>query len=244
MVGQWLWLHDMYAAFDGDVSMVLKQALTVGATGVLVKYHEGAQPSASNGDDFQAQFRALVGPLHSVGLLCAAWGYNYADLPEQEAQLIAQSFADGADWYCFDAESEFEGQTEAAQALVQAVRALLPTQHLAYTSFAYATDHPQFPYSVFDSVCQLFIPQVYWADLEAASVDAAYDQCFFSLYPLDLHAPIQPAGQIDGGATAEQVLRFVWLCQNGRIPGISFWALDDALPADLSAMAESGYRNR
>lgn len=243
MVGQWLWLHDLYAAFGGDASIVVRQALRVGAAGVLVKYHEGAQPAASNGDSFQRQFRALVGPLQSVGLQVAAWGYNYPDLPQAEADLIAQAFADGADWYCFDAEAEFEGRADAASALVQAVRAALPGQHLAYTSFAYADQHPTFPYAVFDSDCQLFIPQVYWADLGAPSVDAAYNHTFFSLYPLALKAPIQPAGQIDGGATAQQVLRFVWLCQNGRIPGISFWALDDAVAGDLNALTSAVYAN-
>lgn len=224
MDGLWLWAH--YA--PADATQLVAKIKAAGAAGVLLKYHDGASATDDTGFNYQARFRSLVGPLKAAGFGVAAWGYNYPDQPSAEAQLIAQSFADGAEWYCFDAETEFDNAAgaAAAEALGAAVRAAVgPDRRMGYAPFPIADLHPLYPYRQFDAVCQLALPQVYWRDL-GVTPDAAYNRCWFGMKALGLKASWQPIGECGAGVASADLRRFAWLCKNGGITGISLWSLD------------------
>ncbi len=243
VVGLWLWSH--YA----DASTLVAKLRRAGATGVILKYHEGASAKDNTGYDYQATFRAVGGPLKAAGFGVAAWGYNYPGRAEEEAALIAQAFADGADWYCFDAEGEFDGQRAAATALVQATRQKLPQAVLGYAPFPFADLHPGYPYAEFDAACQLCLPQIYAGLIGrkvagALDVDGDYNHTYLSLYggaPLRLTSRLVPCFSVSDGETAAQIGRMAALSQNGGFRATAWWVLDDALDAALDALAASPY---
>lgn len=245
MKGQWLWCH-----YPPDAATLVARLRACGASGVLLKYHDGNSCTDNTGYDYRASFCALVGPLKAAGFGVAAWGYWYpGDTPASIAALVAQAVRDGAEWYCIDAEAEFEipGAAGIASGILAAVKGAVPGLHLAYAPLPYADLHAAFPYHVFDSACQLCMPQIYWRDL-GDSPSAAYNRCWESFSAASLigpgHASWQPIGQTDAGVTPGDVGTFAVACHgNGVQPisGISWWVLDDQ-PAEMdAAVAASPY---
>lgn len=248
MQGQMLWVH--YPPSPTDATPLIARLRACRASGVLLKYHDGNSATDNTGYNYQAVLRALVGPLKAAGFTVAAWGYWYpGDSPSAIAGLVQQAVADGAEWYCADAEAEFEVANAAslAAAILSAIRQVCPSLHLAYAPLPYADVQSAFPYSTFDAACQLCLPQIYWADL-GDSWGAAYNRCWSSFSAAGLigngHASWQPIGQADNGATAADVEAFAAACHgNGAqpIPGISWWVLDDQPTTIDAALAASPY---
>ena len=245
MQGQWLWTH-----YPPDAATLIARLQACKASGVLLKYHDGNSATDNTRFDYQASFRSLVGPLKAAGFGVAAWGYWYpGDTPASIAGLVAQAVADGAEWYCCDAEAEFEvaGADQIAAAILSAIRAACPGLHLAYAPLPFADLHPRYPYHAFDAGCQLCMPQIYWRDLGDA-VGAAYNMCWESFQAAGLigpgHAVWQPIGQTDAGALAADVAQFAAICRgNGvqPIPGISWWCLDGQPTSMDATLAASPY---
>lgn len=227
MKGLWLWAHYL----PRDPAVTVAAARAAGASGLLIKYHDGSSCTDNTGFDYRAAWLATLPALRAAGIAAAAWGYVYPGEARAQAALIGQAFADGAEFYVFDAEVEFEGSAggrPAAEDLIGAARAAVPSgSHLAYTTFAIADLHPRFPFAAFDAACELALPQVYWASF-GWTVDQAYNRCWTSMRAAGCtHAAWQPVGQLTPPATTAQLRRFAWLCHNGGVPGISLWLLDE-----------------
>lgn len=232
MTGIWLWVH--YPLSPTDATLLIARLRACGAAGVLLKRSEGNSATDNTGYNYEAAFNALAPQIVSAGFQVAGWSYVYPG--DKLGAIVADAATHGAAFFVLDIETEFDGPNgnADAQAVLADIQAAAPNVHLGYAPFPYADDHPQYPYAVLDAGCKVCMPQVYWRDLGAASVDEAYNHTFFSLEALNLKCPVQPIGQTDNGATAAEVQRFAALCKNGGIAGISIWVLDDQ-SADLDA---------
>ena len=249
LTGQALWVN--HAPSQTDPAPLLQRLDACKASGVVLKYHDGTSTTDNTGWPLQATFRALAPALKRAGYKVWAFGYWYKDdTAAAISGLVRQAATDGADGYCADVESPFEfaGSDAAIAPILAAIRSSCPALPLAYTTFPYADMHPQIPWKALDTL-DIAMPQVYYAMLGAPTVDFAYNKCFLSMQAAGVagpkaHARWQPIGQTDGMATAAQAQRFAALCENGAVPGISWWvlqgqpvAMDAVLAADPYAAA-------
>lgn len=241
MNGQYLWAH-----YQTDPNAIINRLRNSGARGILLKYADGNSVVDNTPFNYQTAFRALVGPLKAAGFDVAAWSYIYPG--DTIGSIVAQAEADGASFYVLDAEGEFDNPSSDSQAKAILNDITAKTKiHLGYAPFPYCYDHPQYPYAVFDSVCKVAMPQIYWCDL-GDSVDDAYNNCWEAFVAQGLigssHALWQPIGQTDNNATVFDVQHFAAICKgNGQqpVPGISWWVVDDQPTALDAALANGAY---
>jgi peptidoglycan hydrolase-like protein with peptidoglycan-binding domain len=180
---------------------------------------------SSDGTGMWSQFSAqLVATLHASGIHVCAWQYVYGNSPVQEADRGAQAVEDGADCLLIDAESEYEGKYEQAQAYITELRKRIGASFpVGLAGFPYVDYHPAFPYSVFlgPGGAQYNVPQMYWKDI-GVSVDTIYSHTF--LFNRPYRRPISPLGQVYNSPPARQLLRFRQLQRYySSSAGVSWW---------------------
>ena len=206
------------------------EAAQAGVHTLFVKAADGVTP--------ELQFTAtLLAGLHAEGVSVCAWTFAYGEDPLGEAAVALAAVHAGADCLVVDAEGQYDGRYYAAQQYVHALRASLGASFpIALAGQAEVLEHPEFPYSVFlgPGGFQDDMPQMYWLEL-GLGVDAAYAAAI----PQNaiFGRPIDPVGQLAGGPTSEEIERFRALASAYGSRGLSFFALDSALPAELTALA-------
>lgn len=219
------WLH-------GGMEAICQAARAAGATGLIVKSHDG------NPADDPPQFRQQLldalrlGPQY--GLTVDAWGYSYGDkfgglLAEADAAVWALKA--GARRYICDAETEWEvpGSDQWVARWAQRIRSQVPGAVLGYSSFWNLRWHGAFPARAFSAVCQFTAPQVYWRDA-GRTVQDAWAIALADYGPLGL--PIEPVGQLTGGVTPQEIAQFLALVGPRNV---SWWLADGAPEALLQA---------
>ncbi|MCX6022480.1 MAG: hypothetical protein NTZ05_12265 [Chloroflexi bacterium] len=160
--GMWIW----YAGACGTARQIVEQARRVGLSHVIIKVGDG--PGFGDGRDhevFRRQAAELIPALQDAGIAACTWSYNYLDNPECEARVANWALAQGADAHIFDIESESEGKSEAAAALLAAVREAHPDAYLGYAPLPVVDFHLGLPYWQFNAECQAVLPQFYPTDL-------------------------------------------------------------------------------
>jgi hypothetical protein len=235
--GNWLWLWQAGALGKQPIEMAAA-ARDMGVTGVIVKVHDGriSSPASSK---FMRQFRELVGPLKSVGLGVAAWGYVYGSDPDGEADAVLEALSLGAQWYVIDAEVEFEkdGMDKAAARFLSRIFQEVPDAVIGLSSFAVTDLHSKLPWVVFARYCKVMLPQVYWKEI-GWPVDNAVRRSLNSY--AKLNRPIAPVGQAYGGVPGKEMVRFAELVKSYGCMGISWWSWQHAGKEQIEAIKESG----
>lgn len=228
--GKHMWVWSIASTCSGDLDAIITKARDIGASGVIVKSHDG-----SNVWD---QFASTVGTLRASGLTVGAWGYHYGDDVEGEAAAAIKSIEAGADWYIIDAEIEYEGKHDQAKQLGEKLRAIYPNFPIGYSSFPFADLHPDFPYAEFSSFCNVALPQVYWGEL-APTVSVCLQKTF------DLYAawgiPVAPVGQAyptNYVPTADDYKEFEFVSKTRGASGVSFWSMQHATDAMFESIKE------
>ncbi len=108
---------------------------------------------------------------------------------------------------------------------------------IGYTSFGIPHLHTDFPFSVFNQKCQVFMPQLYWADF-GMTPQAALTECLDDIANTWFVKPraVAPLGQAYGTATPADITAFGQAVKAHGLPGYSFFDLDDATAAMLAAI--------
>ncbi len=227
--GQGMWIWQVEATEGGDVARIAERARAAGLAYVVVK--------AAHGTEAWPQFSpALVETLHAAGLRVCAYQRALGRRPASEARVLARAVAAGADCLVIDAEIEYEGRYRQATAYVRALRAAVgPDFPVGLTSFPFVDVHPRFPYSVFlgPGGAQVNLPQVYWRMIGVGVTGAmARTWAQNAIYG----RPLRPIGQLFGGTTGADALRFRALAAAGGAGGVSWWVWQHATPAHWRAV--------
>jgi hypothetical protein len=227
--GQGMWIWQVAATEGGDVARIAARARDAGLSFVVVKAAHGAQ----RWPQFSAE---LVDALHAAGLRVCAYQRALARRPASEARVLAGAVASGADCLVIDAEIEYEGRYAQAAAYVRALRAAVgPEVPVGFTGFPFVDLHPRFPYSVFlgPGGADVNLPQVYWRMI-GVSVTGAMSRTWAqnAIYG----RPLRPIGQLFGGTSGADALRFRALAAAGGASGVSWWVWQHATPAHWRAL--------
>ncbi len=218
--GRHFWVWELSKCEGGKAELLVKKAVELGLTGLLVKAWDGSR--------FWPQFKRIVGPAKGAGLVVAAWGYSYGNNIAGEAAAMAQAAAAGCDWLVIDAEKEYEGDDgkKKAASLLKAVKSSpFKGVALGYTTFAFPSLHRRFPYEIFSSHCSVALPQVYWKEF-GMRPDQALQRCVEEFRPYGLS--IAPIGQAFGNVSAEEIRVFGRTASALGLSGVSFWSWQHA----------------
>lgn len=175
-------------------------------------------------------------PARDAGLIVAAWGYSYGNDIAGELRAMEKAVSAGCDWLVIDAEKEYENDAgrDKAASLLNAIRSS-PFKDivLGYTSFAFPTLHPKFPYDIFSSYCNAALPQVYWGEF-GMSPDQALQRSARELQPYGLS--MAPIGQAFGNVNGEQIRVFGTEAEALGLSGMSFWSWQHASDESMQAV--------
>jgi Putative peptidoglycan binding domain len=226
--GMWIWY--LSASDGGDLAKIAAQAQAAGVKTLYVKSSDG-------GSNFWSQFTpALVAAVHALGLNICAWQYVYGSQPAAEAALGIRAVRDGADCLVIDAETEYQGHYAAAQTYIEDLRAGVGASYpIGLASFPYVDYHESFPYSVFlgPGGAQYNAPQLYWHTI-GDSPDTAYAHTFIEnrIYG----RPMLPVGQLYGGVSATEVVRFRQVAAAYGASALSWWDWQSASSSEWGAL--------
>jgi hypothetical protein len=228
--GRAMWIWELSSVDGGKLAPIIAGAQARGVHTLIIK--------SSDGSGMWEQFTpALVHTLHASGLRVCAWQYVYGIHPIYEAQAGAQAVKDGADCLVIDAEVEYDGLYEQAQAYMRELRALIGYKFpVALAGLPYVDYHPSFPYSVFLGLggAQYDMPQMYWAEI-GTTVDRVYIHTY--LFNRPYARTIFPLGQVYGRPPSSQIRRFRAVSEAYGAAGVSWWDWGDATTSDWSALS-------
>jgi Putative peptidoglycan binding domain len=228
--GRGMWIWELSGVDGGELGSIVDGAKYYGVHTLIIKSSDGA--------NMWSQFTpALVQTLHANGLRVCAWQYVYGDHPIWEADLGAQAVRDGADCLVIDAEVEYDGRYEQAQAYLRQLRKLIGYRFpVALAGLPYVDYHPAFPYSVFlgPGGAQYNMPQMYWYTI-GTSVDDVYAHTYLFNRPYD--RPIFPLGQVYSSPPANQIERFRAAAESYGAAGVSWWDWADATGSTWRALS-------
>lgn len=228
--GRAMWIWELALLDGGRLAPIIAAAHQHGVHTLIIK--------SSDGSGMWAQFTpALVQTLHASGLRVCAWQYVYGYHPIYEAQAGAQAVRDGADCLVIDAEVDYDGKYEQAQAYMRELRRLIGYGFpLALDGLPYVDYHPSFPYSVFLGLggAQYDMPQMYWYTI-GTSVDGVHAHTYLFNRPYD--RPIFPLGQVYADPPARQIRRFRAVSEAYGAAGVSWWDWADASASAWSALS-------
>lgn len=208
----WIWEADSC----GGAAGIIATAKEIGATGVVIKCADGAT--------IWPQFAQVAPAIKAAGLVLGAWAYVYPADPQGQAAALVDAVAQGAEFLIVDAEIEFEAahMDTCAEALGDAVRALLPYTIIGYSTFSEPRVHRAFPYPAFSTWCDFAAPQVYWGDAGMAP-HAMLDNCLADFAAFGKR--VFPVGQAYPQVTAAEIAMFSAHCVERWLQGVSWWSL-------------------
>jgi hypothetical protein len=227
----WLWVWTVSSCFGGDIAAIVTFALEH-RVGLIVKTHDGAT-SAPNG---YLGFR-LIEECQKAGVPVRSWGYCYPNISaELQADFAAQAGVD----YIADVEVEYDGQTAAAAALVDALRSKLPGKKLGYAPLPIVSYHDQgATYEQFNRL-DVCCPQAYagTGDRPAASVLDWTEAEFARMQPINLepavYAADQPASELRVAIAAVRAKVQAF----GADGDLSIWSLQHLTPEHVAVIDE------
>jgi hypothetical protein len=223
--GRGMWIWTLASSDRGSLSAIIAAARRFGISTVTIK--------SADGSGTWSQFSpGLVHAFHANHINVCAWQYIYGAHPEYEARAAAVAIHDGADCFVIDAEVEYEGRYNQAQAYISTLRSLIGYSYpVALAGFPYVDYHPSFPYSVFlgPGGAQYNTPQMYWHDI-GVSVDQVYKHTY--LFNRPYGRPIDPLGQAYGNPPGRDIRRFRQVSRYYHAGGLSWFDWQEA-PADV-----------
>lgn len=167
--GKGVWIWELKNCLNGDIDAIIAKMKEYDLQYAIVKAGDGK-------DTWDYQFtKDLVDRFHTQQLKILSWSYIYGVDPVREADIASWALNLGADGHVFDAESEYEqlsNPSQAAETMLQALRALNPDAFLAHAPFPIIDYHQRFPYATFGKYCDAVMPQVYQGDFRMSSADA------------------------------------------------------------------------
>lgn len=222
--GRSLWVWNMT-----NVEDVIAKARSIGADSVIIKSHDGSK----YWDQFNSPNTIKI---HHTGLKVGAWGYWYPSTPANSLiSCVNRSYMSGADFYVCDAEVEFENFKIAlvADALMAETKRVVKGIPIGFTSFAFTSYHPDFPWQEFAKYSDFTMPQIYWGDFKR-DVHSAFVQSVNEYKKLG--KPVVPIGQLYGGVMNSEISMFLQLSGASS----SWWDYKDLSSSRYSVFQRGG----
>ena len=159
------------------------------------------------------------------------WGFHYgtADVNEQVAS-VRQAMDCGIDGYVLDLEGHLKNPETHPhlEALLHALRPIVPQGALGYSSYAHPGWHSGFPWRIVDDLCDIALPQIYF---EAFSFDPSNEQevqtCLRAQQAAGLTKPMLPIWASEPGAPRPASVSELQAYLR-RFSGSSIWRLPHA----------------
>ena len=236
-----------------------------GNDGPLLNYGDGT--GSPQEGSWGAQFnRELIDALHAVGIKVLGYQFIYGggdvsgtttlSTPALEQKVAKDILSLGADGLVVSADWQLENVTNNATVTdnyMNGIRTAFPDSFLAYSGFAYAGDHPKFPYEQFSKYADAAMPKALYISLPKANnspekMVADLDVQWKALYNTfttkghpEYKIPIVPIGQgmnVDVQRVTESRMdRWFAQLQNDASPaspggynGTSFWNVQEHTP--------------
>lgn len=223
----------------GDPNAIAAMAKIAGFSHVLLKIANGNQVYNGDWNDPTDYTTPVVNALRGQNIKVLGWHYVYGNDPVGEANVAIRRINQYAlDGYVIDAEQEYkqDGKRAAAKRFMNQLRASLPNQEVALSSYRFPKWHPQLPWTEFLDQCNLNMPQVYW--IKAHNAGEQLVRCQQEFQGITPSRPIFPTGvaSVEQGwqPTAAEVLDFMTTAKNLNMNGVNFWEWYDARTAGLS----------
>jgi hypothetical protein len=192
---------------------------------------------------------ALVPAAHAAGIAVIAWDFPTLSDPVADALRAQRVLRAGIDAFSPDVETAAEGTYPTARRIalyLSLVRVAAGTRPVVATiPRPTAQRLATFPYRAFVPYADVFAPMVYWSCREPGALVAE------SLARLGRLLPVAPVGQAydmasEGGRrgtpSRAETLRFLDAARRGGAIGASLWTVEEAGPAQLTALADYPWR--
>lgn len=166
--GKGVWIWRLSLCLNGDINAIIKKCKDYDISYLIIKSGDGANVWTQLTPD-------IVNRFHYAGIKVYSWTYNYGDEPLKEAEVATKSLGLGVDGHVFDAEGEYErlqGNAQAAETMLKAVRAKYPGAFLAHAPFCVIDFHQSFPYMTFGKYCDAVMPQIYHGTMKQTPQEA------------------------------------------------------------------------
>lgn len=170
------------------------------------------------------QFARELPALHALGFKVWAWQYVYGAGNETGPAIAAMDA--GADGFIIDAEGEWERSASVSpSAYVAAIRAV-SNKPIYLSSFGQPHLHGGMRWSIWDTIIDGYIPQVF-PDAWGLTIADAITRMYQSHSGLSLIQPIYPAAylypQANPVVNGADVAEFLGQAQAGGYERVSFW---------------------
>lgn len=136
-------------------------------------------------------------------------GRKWGSLEEQVAAILKVALHPGVRGVVVDAEEEFKGKPQHAEALCKLLRSKLGGRALAYTSYGWLSRQSKFPFKTFDRFCgDAFLPQVYYAFGWPGEVAGSLERLERDVRAFGLTAPVWPVQSNERDPSTPQLRSF------------------------------------
>jgi hypothetical protein len=235
--GKGLWATP-FGTSPVDTAGLVAQARRTGVRSIWIR--TGGSRQGYYGNQF---LPALVRQAHAAGMRVIAWDFPFLSDPVADAHRAELALASGIDGFSPDVETAAEGThltTRRLRLYLSLVRRYAGTRPVVATVPRPSSARRTFPYAVFPPYADVFAPMVYWSCQEPGALVQE------SLSKLGRLLPVAPVGQgydmgSEGGRrgtpSARETLRFLDAARRGGAVGASLWTVEEAGPAQLSALA-------
>lgn len=154
-IGVWIW--QLAKAEGGDVNKIVEKAKAVGLGHILIDTKRNPE----------SQVRQLIKLCSKNKIVVFGWQADYPKGATADANWALKTLGWGANGVIFDDEGTWKGNGDVAKKKLTLVRGDVnknfPGAVIGYSSFAFPSLHPTFPFAIYNEFCHLAMPQVYWA---------------------------------------------------------------------------------
>jgi hypothetical protein len=238
ITGKGMYIWKIEYCHNGDISEILRKAVTAKYSHVLVKIANGIYSYNYDWERKIDLVPPLIQALKSEGIQAWGWHYLFGDQPAQEAQKAISRIRElGVDGYVIDAEGHYKGKYASAKTFMNQLTAAITDIPIALSSYRYPSYHPTVPYNEFLKKCHLNMPQVYW--MQAHNPGAQLKKSIADYNNLQYKPPIFPTGaaftEYGWTPTIPEILEFMQTAKDLKLAGVNFWEwgnLHTYLPAE------------
>jgi hypothetical protein len=184
---------------------------------------------------------------HENGILLGAWNYSLPSTWQAQVATIKSFFTNPnatLDFWCIDAEEEWAeapGNDQTALQFLSSLRQEIGDAFLAHCPFSVIEWHYTFPYTSFNTYCDVVCDQLYWTEFgtsvqNAIQISDASWKKYFGYHP-ELKLPRCPIGptygsnnypHVKGPITAADME--VFLDHYSNLPLLSLYSFDACAP--------------
>jgi len=166
-LGVGVWIYDLNQAEGGDIKAIVAKAKKYRLGHIIVCADRGGRQFND-----REKVKELFALCCDAGILPIAYQRCFGNDTEAELNAACQTIEDGAVFYIFDMEGEYEGKdnSEKMEAVLLPFRLWVDKFHsdclIGVSTFGLRNYHADFPWEVTFKYCDMIWPQYYWSSWE------------------------------------------------------------------------------